>query len=120
MALLSHQSKLVVQLVNYAGFPQTVALSVLSAPSGMGGPANITTLAGTGPYVTNSFDAPFEVNKLLRFGYRVFHLYHYQIIRCWAARGFHLQDYHKGNVAEARQCSCPICVSSRMLICTCI
>ena len=63
----------VVQLVNYAAFPQTVALSVLGAPSGLGGPTNITTLAAIGPYVTNSFDKPCEVGDIPG-GYNAFAL----------------------------------------------
>ena len=57
------QTMLMVQLVNYAAFPQTVTLSILSSPSGLGGPANVTTLAAAGPYVTNSFDTPSEVSE---------------------------------------------------------
>ena len=49
------------QLVNYAAFPQTVALDILGVqPAALRGDANVTTLAAAGPYVTNSFEAPNE------------------------------------------------------------
>ena len=53
------------QLVNYEGFPQTVALDILGLEEDEGllaGDANVTTLAGAGPYVTNSFESPLEVS----------------------------------------------------------
>ncbi len=49
-----------VQLVNYASFPQTVALTI-SNTTGLSNVAILTTLAGTGPYDTNSFDEPLKV-----------------------------------------------------------
>ncbi len=53
----------VLQLVNYAAFPQTVSLNVFNATAGIGKRADVTVLTGSGPYATNSFDSPFEVGS---------------------------------------------------------
>ncbi|EIE21945.1 hypothetical protein COCSUDRAFT_56387 [Coccomyxa subellipsoidea C-169] len=53
-------TSLSIKLVNYASFPQTVALTI-SNTTGLSNVAILTTLAGTGPYDTNSFDEPLKV-----------------------------------------------------------
>jgi hypothetical protein len=54
------------QLVNYAPFPQTVALSMRNAPGSWAGRSSITVLASSGPYATNSFDEPLKVCNCAR------------------------------------------------------
>lgn len=55
---------MIVQLVNYASFPQTVALTISNSTAGLSSVAIVTTLTGTGPYATNSFDEPTQVCPL--------------------------------------------------------